>query len=363
MVAYYIVGVMAVMLGFMSYFIPERKLESLENRRKLINKHDWYFIAVALFLFVLLVLEDTSSNSDLLKSYEPAFYRQEYRTLDYYISRYPSVKDPVYHICTLLFQRLGFSFYTWKALVAFLFVFSTYRLIHHYSKNPSLSYLVIISLGLFNFSLSAMRQTIALSILCFSYEFLKEKKLLRFMLIVGIAALFHRTVFIFLLAYPVYHLRAKKSTIPILAAVGTLIIVFSKQLTEIYIQWFGLEDTYSDYFDSDRGLTIWGVVILALIWVYCTFFLYKKGSKPFDRNICNLLLVSVVFRVISVFWVAEFFRVSMYFSVFDFLCIADACTCEKKRSVDNVKTAAVALALVAYYFYNQQPNIVTFVFR
>gem|GEM_PF-2042216 len=363
MLAHYLVGSLTVILTFVAIFMPARKNSDLGTEKKLIRKRDWWIILVAILMFAFLALQDASSNSDLAQSYYPAFERQEYRSFEYYMSSLLKFKDPVYDICTLIAYRLGLSFYTWTALIALFFVFSVYRLIQRYSKNPALSYIVVISLGLLNFSLSALRQTIAISIICFSYEFLKNKKIVKFLLIVVLAALFHRTVLIFALAYPLYHLKAKKINILLVGGVGAVAIIFSRQLTRIYMSVFGLEDVYSSYFEEKTSLSIWGVVILGLIWIYCTFFLFRKNAKAYDRQICHLLLISTLIRVISVIWVAEFFRISMYFSVFDFLVIADASSCDNKESINKLKTVAVAIMLTAYYFFAVQKNIATYVFR
>lgn len=363
MAAHYVIGSLTVLLTFVSVLIPTRKNEELGTDKKLISKKDWWIMLISIFLFAFLALQDVSSNTDLLKSYAPAFDRQEYRTLDYYFIYFFRVKDPFYHICTLVLQRAGLSFYTWKTIIAMFFVFSVYRLIQRYSKNPALSFIVVISLGLLNFSMSALRQTIAISIIFFSYEYLKDKKLIKFLIIIILAALFHRTVLIFALAYPVYHLKASKLNVILLGAAGTAAIVFSKQLASLYISLFGLEESYSDYLEEDAGLSVWGVVILGLIWAFCTFFLFRKNAKAYDRQICHMLLISALVRIVSVVWVAEIFRISMYFSAFDFLVIADACSCDSKESTDKLKTVFVALALMSYYFFAPQKNILTYVLR
>ncbi len=101
---------------------------------------------------------------------------------------------------------------------------------------------------------------------------------------------------------------------------------------------------------------IWGS-----IWLFCTVFLYRKKSNALDPNLCNLIFVSWIIRILSVTMYATFFRIAMYFSLFECLAIADACACkEQSNLIVRIKTIAVSVALLLYYFVSQNANILAY---
>ena len=61
--------------------------------------------------------------------------------------------------------------------------------------------LIYVSLGLFTFNMSGMRQAMAMSICLLAYEFVKSRKLLPFLLTIIIAMQFHKTALCF---FPIY---------------------------------------------------------------------------------------------------------------------------------------------------------------
>ena len=356
--AYWIIGVLAIVNMIKANIDAGKPDKKLDEKRTL--KKEWYCVFMSSVLFLILALQSTVSNTDL-ETYQIAFSRACDRDVAYYFTHFNTVRDPFYHIIGMAFAKIGFGFFMWKTLICLVFILSMTRLIVRYSKNPALSYLVMISLGLYNFSFSALRQTLALAVISFSYEMLKNKKPIKFALIIVLAALFHRTVLIFLLAYPIYHLRIKLRSILILIAAGGLVIWQAERLARLYLRFAGLEEVYSEYFERETVLSIWGIVIFASVWLFCALCLYQNKKRAFDAKICNLLLVAVVFRLLSVVLVAEFFRLSMYFALFNFLAIPDACRCDKSKNTDRVKVIVITLIFVAYYFVSPQKNIVTYI--
>lgn len=67
-------------------------------------------------------------------------------------------------------------------------------LIARYSINPFVSIFLYVNLYLFYLDMNYIRQAIAMSVICFAYKFLVEKKFWRFLLIILLAATFHLTV-------------------------------------------------------------------------------------------------------------------------------------------------------------------------
>lgn len=91
---------------------------------------------------------------------------------------------------TLLFYVIGL-FYS----------ISVTRFITRYSKSWALSYALFIALGLYTFSMTALRQTVAIGFILFAYDSLWDRKLYKFLLLTIIASTFHFSALVFLPAY------------------------------------------------------------------------------------------------------------------------------------------------------------------
>lgn len=356
---FYIIGFLLFVLTVFANIKPQKRcLPSGKKTPWTADKIGILFIAVVLGL--ILVLQSAESNGDLIQ-YENSYNRLALRDFSYFQTHWDAMKDPFYYLCAFCFAKLGFSFMAWKALVSVVFILAVYRLILRYSANASVSFIVLLTLGLYGFALSGLRQTIAFAVILFAYPYLKEKKLLKFILMVLFAGLFHSTAWICILIYPIYRLQARVRNLLILMACSVPILLSANRLVAFYIRLVGTEEIYADYLTEDGGLSIAGLVIWGSIWLFCTVFLYRKKGDASDPHLCNLLFVSFVIRILSVTAYANFFRISMYFSLFECLAIADACACkERSNLVVRLKTAAVSVALFLYYFVAQNANILAY---
>lgn len=98
----------------------------------------------------------------------------------------------------ILLNKIIGKFTAWPS--AFIMVSSVlsligpFYLIWRYSSGPFMSVLMYLNLYLFYLDMNYIRQALAMSIMCFAFGFLRDKKFWRFLLIVALAATFHLTV-------------------------------------------------------------------------------------------------------------------------------------------------------------------------
>lgn len=247
-------------------------------------------------------------------------------------------------------MKAGGDFYLWHTLIALLYAGSMYRLIHRYSANIYISIMCLFCLGQFNFVLGGLRQTIAISILANAYALLREKRLFRFLLIVALASLFHSSAVVFIIAYPLYRLRLRPRNLLLVSAAGVLCVLNASTLMRLYLKFFSQEDVYSGYLESETTLSIAGMVISGCIALFCIVFTLSDKKNAEHAGLCYFTLVSFFVKMLSTFMFADVFRVALYFSVFDCILIAEACTCNQDRMLKQLKTVGVSLAMTVYYF-------------
>lgn len=352
-------------LGFLIFILTIFANLKPQQRRLPAGKSPWAaekigILLTAAALGLILILQSADSNGDLTR-YNTSYDKMALREFSYFQNNWNRMKDPVYYFCAFIFSQLGFSFFAWKALISVVFIIAVYKLILGYSANVSISYIALITLGLFGFSLSGLRQLIAFSVILFAYPYLREHKLIKFMLMVLIAGAFHSTAWICIFMYPIYRFKANTRNVLLLLGISIPVLLNTDRLMRLYLSLTGTADIYEDHLKQDGGLSAMGLVIWGSIWLFCTVFLYRRKSNALDPRLCNLLLVSFVLRIVSVTAYATFFRIAMYFSVFSCLVVADACACKEESTfMVRLKTLGVSVALFLYYFVASNANILTY---
>ena len=312
-------------------------------------------IVMTIIFTCILGFESELSNGDM------QLYQNTYQL--YQIQSPPRLdgkKDYVFQVLCYAFSKTGLNFYIWHALIGIFFVFVVCSFVKKYSSNIYISFIVFIALGQFAFSLSALRQMLAIAFILLSFIFIEQKKAVKFIVLVLIASLFHSTAIVFIIAYPLYMVRLKVKTI-IVMVLGMLVASrYIRPILDFLLPRIGAQELYYDYLESDTTLSLSGLVIAFGILVFSVICL-KDDKESKCQGLCNFAVVSCFFRLLSTFAFAEMFRLSLYFSVFDMILIAEACTCYRKSKTPvMIKTFAVTLCLVLYFAVSPTPNVLNY---
>lgn len=210
--------------------------------------------------------------------------------------------------------------------------YSICQLIYKKSTIIWLSIIIYLTIGLFSFNLSGLRQSIAISICIFSYSFILQRNFVLFLLIVLFASSFHHSAISFLIAYPLYNLKIDRKTLIISAFIALFVLVFSKYFINSILQLF---PSYQDYLDTESRFgrnIIGGDVRVASIFktginfAVFSFSLLLWNKIKDIKNTCYsiymemklLILFSLVATIImfSSINATVFERVAMYFNAF-----------------------------------------------
>lgn len=174
-----------------------------------------------------------------------------------------------------IFSETGFYWLVWlltrltdepQWMIFLTSVFITWAscsFLYKNSEDPTLALLVYICLGLFTFNMNGMRQAMAMSVCVLSYELVKKRKLLPFLLMVLVAMQFHKTAFAFL---PVYLLPTLKNTkgnwFFYICGMGVFLLLMD-QIIVFFNDATGKEYEVGDSFDSG-GVTVIMIYVLAI---------------------------------------------------------------------------------------------------
>ncbi len=280
------------------------------------EKKRFFFWAAVIVIFLMTVLKSKSFGSDDLENYyniynslpDISFGRlwKNYRSGD--------MKDVGFFMVAKLFADAGIPVQLWVGLIGLLYAFSIMSFSKKYSADMFFSCLILFSLAYLSFSFTALRQTVAMSIVFFAISFANKRKLIPFVILVVFASLFHSTALIFLLVYLIP--QRKFYIIPsVISVVGCLAAsIFAPGLVRRLISILSWNEFLQDYAEATRTLTFSGFIIQAAILAFCVYILRHKQNDRSVNLLLGMMVVGLCFQSFASV-VAESFRMSMYFSI------------------------------------------------
>ncbi len=257
-----------------------------------------------------------------------------------------------------LFSETGFYWVIWlltrltdepQWMIFLTSVFITWASCYFFYKNSEdvpLALISYICLGLFTFNMNGMRQALAMSVCVLSYELVKKRKLLPFLLMVLVAMQFHKTAFAFL---PVYFLPTLKNTkgnwFIYICAMGVFLLLMD-QIIVFFNDATGKEYEVGDSFDSG-GVTVIAIYVMAI----CLGVLIPQALEK--REIRCALFGTIAGLAI---YAGRYFsqqileRVSYYYFYFIPILVSGVISEMEDREQKVVKVLFIfaALALLAY---------------
>lgn len=197
----------------------------------------------------------------------------------------------------------------------------------------------------FSTGFNTTKQIIAINIVLLGFEAVYQRKLVRFLLAIVCAALFHQTAIV---ALPIYFLLDKNGNIStgkrlvaiIFAFIG--LVLFDNILVSLGGRW-------ADYADSSgtSNLTFFLNLGWLIIFVLCRWPLIQKSY----RNELSLILFAVgtVFTLLG-FWSVFGKRIASYYTVVEILLMAQLPDIVSKNSKRGVEILVVLYSVAMFIF-------------
>lgn len=227
------------------------------------------------------------------------------------------------------------------------------------SKDYTISLISFVCLGMMTFCMSALRQSLSMAICLLSYEYAKERKFFRFLFVVLIAVLFHRSAAVFLIVYFVYYLRFNWKSLAIGTFVLSLLFVFADELTVFYDDLTGEDYALAETFDSG-GLfvvLIYVLCIVAAIMINGKMRTDRKETMPFYLSLVGLSMYLLRFTTVQIFE-----RISYYFVFFLMILLPSTITQLKERDRKLIVLLFVILSVALYAYRINKSSFVNYKF-
>jgi cbb3-type cytochrome oxidase subunit 3 len=249
-----------------------------------------------------------------------------------------------YSIYSIIFANLNVSDQLYLFIVAVTIILPIGYIWIKNSKMPGLSVFIYLTLGFFTFSFSGLRQSIALAITFLSYKFIKEKKLIQFLLCIALAMSFHKTAIIFVIAYPLYYLRIKPFYFIFL--IPSLILIFLLR-TKIFLLIYHLYKGVAGVTEATNAYTMLFVMIVVLALAYM---FGDKNKNNLDLNAYkNYMLITIIVQIFASHS-NIIMRAGFYYYIFITLLIPEVIANQRDP---KIRIIAVGVSIIALLYFFQ----------
>lgn len=262
-------------------------------------------------------------------------------------------------------QCFGDSYTMWFVILSLIYICPLYVLLKKYSKNVQISLILFCCLGFALFSMTGLRQTLAMGMTLGALCCLLDSKKFLFFILTIIGCLFHKSAIVFLLLYPIARMPINKKYIVwyIIGIIAAYVIVV-KFLPNFFLSDF--DDRIKTYVDSESTLNYSGLIQQILIFTVSCFCLKKEDLSNANRVFIWMSVFGIFFQSMTSV-LPEMFRLSMYFSIGNIFLLANALS---SRPQDDIVKYIITFVMILYfmispdngflndyYFFFSHPNI------
>lgn len=200
-------------------------------------------------------------------------------------------------------------------------------------KQSSMAWLSVylFAVGGYVSSLNLVRQYIAIGILFFSYKYIKDRKIVGFLVCITIASLFHTSVLFFIPLYFILRINLNFIKISFSLIICLIAIIFFDTLFPFIQRIF-----YSDYIGTSYGMIKGNINNVIVAFIYFAFgIFYKKSLIQRNENnniLINWSFINLLFSIMSMkLWIIT--RIMEYSSIFLILLIPEIASSIKQKGI------------------------------
>lgn len=277
-------------------------------QNKGVLNHKRYIYIVSFMLTIIAGLRSVSVGMDT-ENYSVMFSWAQQVSFAMLIAG--SETEPGYKLFQGIISTIFGEFQILLIVVAIIYVGLVSRLIYKCSDNPLISYILFIGLGLYTFSLSTIRQSIAMAILLIAFEYIKEKKIWKFLASVALATTFHLSALIFLPNYFLAYFKFNKKTMLALATMIACLIGLQDEVREILISNARIKYTQEETGGAGMSLFMASSLLLGII--------YRK--EFIRKNEYNVYLFYMLVAAAVIFQISQIHPAVMRLYLYDFIFI------------------------------------------
>lgn len=223
-------------------------------------------------------------------------------------------RDPIFHCFLRILSYISDSPQLMLVAIGAVFAFGFSYFVYHAKGNVLLSYMMLIGFRIYSFSLSGLRQAIAMGLIFIAYICLRDKKYVWYILLTLIASAFHTSALVFFVSFPLVFVGPK------IVFCGLLLLMLlnftSGGLIIDYLASVFYSGRFNSYIARSTGMDFeGGATFFIYIIFYCLILLFysmiKKKDSSFNKEF-NILSMGIFFSTIGQ-RMDNVFRIAYYF--------------------------------------------------
>ena len=211
--------------------------------------------------------------------------------------------------------------YQWVIIISAAWVcFAYYNLMVKYSENGFISVMWFMGMLFYTFLFDALKQAWAMAFLCFAFDSIFKNKPIRFIVFVGLAALFHFPALVFLPAYWIAKLKISRIFPILMIGVFAVVFIFRSQILDLMTSTYAKgESNYETEVQFIGAKVVFMFILLA--YGFYLYFKYNYDTRNDGRFFSTLIYFIGVATVIQTFCYYNniFERLADYFFHFSVL--------------------------------------------
>lgn len=316
----------------------------VRGRLRLKNIHWCVFAGI----FLLIGLRNMSVGTDTV-TYISIFWgeTENWKGLVEFLSDNP---EPLYTMLLMFCQLITDNYTVFLCVFAFPISYCFVRLMKTYSDDYLISVILFLVLGLMGFCMAGLRQSIAIAFTLMAYREARERKLLPFLVWCLLAYGFHNTAIVFVFIYPLVN-RKISWKYWVASAIAVLLGVTRSRIVLQVASFFFTQDRYSTYgaeYTSSLNYTMFLIQFLLVVFCYC----FRKNvlrEEQANASLYHLAFVGLIFQAFVPI-LGEFFRISMYFSIYLCFLVPKTIKCMENKTIKRLAYLGLILVGIVYTF-------------
>ena len=306
MIIYILMFMYLALLAFLSFYFEERKRE--------IN-----LLIFPTFMFFLLFdgLRKSSVGGDL--NVYISIFEQNSLRLPELSKIFKSRFELGYVFTNQLIRSMTENYSLLLFVFAFLTLWIWFYVLDKYSKNVYMSLIIYLSsLGMFLYSLSNIRQGLAVAFGFLGFYFLAEEKKIRGILFVLLAPLFHTSGMVCILFIFIRKIKLSAKYYPAIFIGFVALFPFVKLISFTLIKYFPQYNSYLEsswFLDSNKWAPILLTILYGFVFIVGEMILSKQTLTKVEESIRTFFLVYLVLTAMTL-QTSLIGRFAHYFSPF-----------------------------------------------
>jgi hypothetical protein len=322
----------------MAVFKSRQNLSQI-NTRMDSNKEKAYLFAGVFSIFLLMALKEPITGD--YSRYATHFMTIMFKSLK---GQSTLLSEPGFFTLNRIIRSITNETFYFFAITSGIICFSVGRFIYKFADNKRYAIFFYYTIGLFAFSMAGLRQTLAMSICLFSYTAIKKRKIFRFVLLIFIAFLFHRSAVFFFPAFFIANIKWKFHTLFGVLSIYSVVCIFFNRIYEYIVGWldydYGIESTGNG-----------GIFLIILLIISVLALIYRKRLLELDSN--NIIFINLHFTVLAL-WIFRMFTRTVerpsYYYLFASIILLDKILSLQSDREDDVITRKILVLLSLLFF-------------